>query len=62
MPWTGESFKQKHNQGLTPEQADRAARIANAVLDRDGDEASAIRIANAAVKQHPPQNKSVILA
>jgi uncharacterized protein YdaT len=46
MPWTGESFRSKHNKKLTPEQAQEAAKIANAILRDTGDEAKAIRIAN----------------
>lgn len=51
MPWTGESFKKKHNQKLTPAQARKAADIANAILKETGDEGKAIRIANAKVKK-----------
>jgi hypothetical protein len=46
MPWTAESFRSKHNKKLTPEQAQEAAKIANAILRDTGDEAKAIRIAN----------------
>lgn len=47
MPWDYKSFREKHNQKLTPEQAKKAARIANAILKETGDEGRAIRIANA---------------
>jgi uncharacterized protein YdaT len=46
MPWSGDSFASKHNHSLDPEAADKAASIANAILKKTGDEASAIRIAN----------------
>jgi uncharacterized protein YdaT len=46
MPWTGESFRSKHNKKLSPAQAREAARIANEILRDTGDEAKAIRIAN----------------
>ena len=46
MPWTGESFRSKHNKKLTIEQASKAAKIANAILRDTGDETKAIRIAN----------------
>jgi len=46
MPWTGESFRSKHNKKLTMEQARKAAEIANAILRDTGDEAKANRIAN----------------
>jgi uncharacterized protein YdaT len=51
MPWTAESFAAKHNKELNPSQRVKAASIANAVLKKSGNEASAIRIANAAVKR-----------
>jgi len=47
MPWTPRSFKEKHNKGLSSSQAKKAAKTANAVLKRTGDDATAIRIANA---------------
>jgi len=50
MPWTPAEFKKKHNQSLTDAQAKIAARIANAILKESGDEAKAIRVANARVK------------
>ena len=53
MPWSGSSFKSKHNKGLSPAKAAKAAKIANAVLDKTGDDGKAIRIANAAVKRKP---------
>jgi uncharacterized protein YdaT len=46
MPWTGESFRSKHNKKLNPVQAREAAKIANAILRDTGDEAKAIKIAN----------------
>lgn len=46
MPWTAEEFRSKHNEKLTPAQAEKAAKIANAVLAETGDEGKAIRIAN----------------
>lgn len=51
MPWTAQSFKQRHNQGLGQHQATMAAKIANAILKKTGDEGKAIRIANAQVKR-----------
>jgi uncharacterized protein YdaT len=49
MPWTGSSFKKKHNKKLSSKQASKAAEIANAILRETGDEAKAIRIANSKV-------------
>jgi uncharacterized protein YdaT len=51
MPWTGSSFKKKHNKGLSDSQAKEAAKIANAILKDTGDEGKAIRIANSKVKR-----------
>lgn len=46
MPWTGPQFRQRHNHSLSPEQAAHAARIANAILKRSGNEGIAIATAN----------------
>lgn len=51
MPWTGKSFKARHNKKLSPKKASKAAAIANAILKDTGDEGKAIRIANAQVKR-----------
>ena len=51
MPWTGRTFRSRHNHQLTGEQASRAAGIANAVLEKSGDEGRAIRVANAVVNR-----------
>lgn len=51
MPWTPKSFRARHNKKLTAAQSQKAAKIADAVLSRTGDEGKAIRIANAAVKR-----------
>ena len=45
MPWDATTFH-KHNRSLTPEQAAHAARIANAILRRSGNEGMAIATAN----------------
>ena len=49
MPWTKETFK-KHNKKAVGAKGVKAARIATAVLKQTGDDAKAIRIANAAIK------------
>jgi uncharacterized protein YdaT len=46
MPWTGKEFASKHNKKLSGEQANKAAKIANAILRETGDDGKAIRIAN----------------
>jgi uncharacterized protein YdaT len=50
MPWTAEEFRKKHNKDLTDKQAKKAAQIANSILADSGDEALAIKTANARVK------------
>lgn len=53
MPWTGQSFKDKHNHSLSDDQAEKASRVANAILQDSGDEGKAIRIANSIAEKHP---------
>lgn len=50
MPWDAKSFA-KHNRKLTGAKAGQAARVANAILAKTGDEGKAIRIANAQAKR-----------
>ncbi len=50
MPWDKNTFK-KHNKTATGKKGEKAAAIANEVLKRTGDDAKAIRIANAAIKK-----------
>lgn len=61
MPWTGAEFKSRHNQKLTIEAAEKAARMANAMLKRGVSEAEAIRTANKhgdQVMRHTARRKS----
>ena len=51
MPWTPQAFAQRHNHGLSKPQATKAAKIANAILKRTGDEGMAIKVANAQAKK-----------
>jgi len=51
MPWTGKQFAERHNKSLGPESAARAARIANAMLDRGVPEGEAIATANKNAKR-----------
>ena len=51
MPWTPREFKTRHNKGLTSPKARVAARVANQVLAKTGDEGRAIREANAVAKR-----------
>lgn len=47
MPWTPEQFAARHNKRLSGGKAAQAAKVANAILAKTGDEGKAIRIANA---------------
>ena len=49
MPWTAQNFRSRHNKSLSDLQAAHAARMANAILQRTGDEGLAIATANAKV-------------
>ena len=55
MPWDSASFAARHNKKLGPGKAAKAARIANAILKRTGDEGLAIATANARVKGSKPK-------
>jgi uncharacterized protein YdaT len=46
MPWTGESYRRRHNKKLSSGEADKAAKQANAILRSGGDEGVAIATAN----------------
>jgi uncharacterized protein YdaT len=50
MPWDKKTIK-KHNKSLSGKRAERAAKTANAVLQRTGDDAQALRVANAQAKK-----------
>ena len=52
MPWTGKSFAKRHNRKLKGKAASRAARQANAILSKTGDEGLAIAVANKNSMQH----------
>lgn len=45
MPWSGESFKDKHDKYLTDKQASKAASMANAMLKGGTPEGEAIATA-----------------
>lgn len=46
MPWSGKSFKAKHNHSLTKGQANKAAKQATAMVKAGVDEGVAIATAN----------------
>lgn len=58
MPWSPQSFRERHNQKLGTAEATRASRIANAILAKSGDEGKAIRIANARARAVPMKPKT----
>src|SRR5258707_8639410 len=51
MPWTSSDAKGHTKKADTPEKQKKWAKIANAVLDKTGDEATAIKEANAAMRK-----------
>ena len=54
MPWTPEDGPARHTKkATTPATRKQWSDTANSVLEKTGDEGQAIRIANAAVKNHP---------
>ena len=59
MPWNAQNFAARHNKALSPSQATKAARIANAILEKTGDEGKAIAIANSQAEEYgAPQRGS----
>lgn len=46
MPWTGREFSSRHNHKLKGRSASKAAKQANAILRKTGDEGLAIAVAN----------------
>jgi hypothetical protein len=56
MPWTGRSFREKHNHKLTPAQARKAARIATGMVNAGEPEGLAIATANARAEGHAPMH------
>jgi len=55
MPWTGAQFRARHNRGLSPAQARKGARVANAMLARGLPEGEAIATGNARAEQKAPR-------
>jgi uncharacterized protein YdaT len=53
MPWDAKSFRSKHNKGLSPAKAAKAAKQANAVLRAGVPEGEAIAIANKHAQAKP---------
>jgi hypothetical protein len=58
MPWKPNDGPARHTKkAKTPAEKKQWADIANKVRDESGDEGKAVRIANAAVKNHPSKKK-----
>lgn len=53
MPWTGPDFKKRHAKKLSPVKAEKASRIANAIVASGGDEGMAIATGIARAKHNP---------
>ena len=51
MPWTSKDAKGKTKKASTPSKKKKWAAVANEVLSRTGDEARAVRTANAVLKR-----------
>ena len=59
MPWNAQNFAARHNKALSPSQATKAARIANAILEKTGDEGKAIAIANSQAGDYEPPQRGM---
>jgi uncharacterized protein YdaT len=53
MPWTGKTFRERHNKGLTPMQGDKAAKQATAMVKAGVPEGMAIATANKHARDKP---------
>ncbi len=62
MPWNPGDATGKTKKATTPATRKQWADTANAVLEKSGDEGKAVRIANAAVKNHPSHKHGFGLA
>ena len=57
MPWTGAQFRTRHNKKLSPENADKAAAQATAMVKAGVPEGEAIATANKAAGKRARKNK-----
>jgi len=58
MPWDKNDGPSRHTKKAnTPAKREQWASVANKVREETGDEARAVRTANAAVKNHPSKKK-----
>ena len=59
MPWSKSDGPARHTKSAdTPAKKKQWADTANSVRERTGDEGQAVRVANAAVKNHPSKKGS----
>lgn len=58
MPWDDKDASSKTHKANTPAKRRQWSKTANSVLEKTGDDASAIKIANAAVRNHPSKKKA----
>jgi hypothetical protein len=59
MPWSLSSGIKHTKKAKNPATKKQWASTANSVLKKSGDEAKAVRVANAAVKKHPSKKKKL---
>jgi hypothetical protein len=57
MPWTPRESKGKTKKANTPAKQRQWSHVANSILKATGNEASAIRQANAVVAKHPSRKR-----
>ena len=56
MPWSSSDASAKTRKANTPAKKHQWAKVADTVLAKTGNDASAIKIANAAVAKHPSKS------
>ena len=58
MPWSPDDAPSKTKRAKTPATKKQFSTVANKVLAESGDEGKALRIAKAAVKNHPSRKRT----
>ena len=58
MPWSPDDAPSKTKRANTPAKKKQFSTVANKVLAESGDEGKALRIAKAAVKNHPTRKRT----
>lgn len=59
MPWTADDAMSHTHKADTSAKRHQWASVANKVLAESGDEAKAVRVANAAVAEHPSRLRKI---